>query len=130
MRQHVIPSLNPLLVILYGSFARGDYTSGSDIDLLIIAKNIPSSYWDRWSLIYEVIEGFPLDPHVYTPEEFRCMVADGRMTALDALTEGIIIHADAEYQREINKLLSRILKKRIKYKGMWMPIQYREKLLE
>jgi len=130
VRQHIIPSLNPLLIIIYGSFARGDYTGGSDIDLLIIAENIPDNYWDRWSLAYEVIEGFPLDPHIYTPEEFMEMVADGRMTALDALTEGITIHANAEYQRKISELLSKTLKRRVKYKGMWMPIQYMQKLSE
>ena len=43
--EHVIaPKLKPLLVILYGSFARGDWSEGSDIDLLIVAEDIPKRY--------------------------------------------------------------------------------------
>ena len=117
-----------MLVILYGSFARGDYTSGSDIDLLIVADNIPTNYWDRWSLAYEVIEGFPTDPHIYTPEEFRTMLIDGRMTPLDALTEGIKIYAEPKYMQEINMLLSETLKRRIKHKGMWVTKEHLQKL--
>ncbi|MEM2540411.1 MAG: nucleotidyltransferase domain-containing protein [Candidatus Methanomethylicia archaeon] len=128
VKQYVIPTLKPLLIILYDSFTRGDYTRGSDIDLLIVSEYIPKNYWDRWSLVYEVIDGLPLDPHIYTPEEFREMIIDGRMTALDALTEGIVIHANTEYQEEINRLLSETLKRRVKYRNMWIPIQYMEKL--
>jgi len=130
IEQYIIPRLKPVLVILYGSFARGDYTGGSDIDLLIVADNIPMSYWDRWSLAYEVIEGFPTDPHVYTPEEFRAMLIDGRMTPLDALTEGMKIYAEPKYMQEINLLLSETLKRRIKYKGMWIAKEHLQKLSE
>jgi len=35
-------AFNLKLIILYGSYARGDYTNESDIDLLIIADKIPS----------------------------------------------------------------------------------------
>ena len=128
IEQHIIPRLKPVLVILYGSFARGDYTGGSDIDLLIVADNIPTNYWDRWSLAYEVIEGFPTDPHIYTPEEFRTMLIDGRMTPLDALTEGIKIYAEPKYMQEINMLLSETLKRRIKHEGMWITREYLQKL--
>lgn len=130
VEQSIIPKLKPLLVILYGSFARGDYTNGSDIDLLIVAENLPGNYWDRWSLAYDVIEGFPLDPHIYTPNEFKTMLMDGRMTALDALTEGITIYAEQNYRREINELLMEALKRRVKYKGMWIPTHYLPKLAE
>ncbi|MEM2912985.1 MAG: nucleotidyltransferase domain-containing protein [Candidatus Bathyarchaeia archaeon] len=130
VEQHVIPSLKPLLVILYGSFARGDFTDGSDIDLLIIAENIPGNYWDRWSLAYEIVENFPTDPHIYTPDEFRVMLTDGRMTALDALTEGLIIYAEPNYIREVNERLLEVLKRKVKYRGAWIPIQYLPKLAE
>jgi len=34
-------------VILYGSYARGQIGEGSDVDILIVARNLPSSSLDR-----------------------------------------------------------------------------------
>ena len=118
------------LAILYGSYARGDYTPSSDVDLLIVAENIPKTYWDRWSLAYDIVENHPLDPHIYTPEEFKDMVKQGRMTALDALTEGIVIHAEPTYRQEVDDILKETLKQRVKYKNMWMPKHYLPKIRE
>ncbi|MCD6409909.1 MAG: nucleotidyltransferase domain-containing protein [Candidatus Verstraetearchaeota archaeon] len=127
-QQNIVPKLKPLLVILYGSTAKGEHTPASDIDLLIVADNLPKNYWDRWSLAYSLVENRPLDPHIYTPQEFKEMIKQGRMTALDALTEGITLHADPKYQQEINKLLKQTLKKRVKIKNMWIPKEILPKL--
>lgn len=34
----------PDQIILFGSYARGDYTPRSDIDLLVLKRNIPSTF--------------------------------------------------------------------------------------
>ena len=119
----LVPKLKPLLVVLYGSFARGDYTFSSDVDLLVVADDIPDRYGDRWELVFDIVEGFPLDPHVYTPEEFRGMVRDGRMAALDALTEGVVIYAEPRFKREVDCLLREVLRRRVKLDGIWLPIE-------
>ena len=126
--EKLVPKLKPKLVVLYGSFARGDYGPGSDINLLIVAEDVPKTYWDRWSLAYEIVEGFPIDPHIYTPNEFVEMVEEGRTTALDALTEGKTIYADLSFQQQINKLLEKALKTRTKHKNMWIPKNLLQKL--
>ena len=130
VEQVIKPKLKPHLVILYGSFAKGEQHPGSDVDLLIVAENIPKTYWDRWSLAYDIVENHPLDPHIYTPEEFKDMVKQGRMTALDALTEGIVIHAEPTYRQEVDDILKETLKQRVKYKNMWMPKHYLPKIRE
>lgn len=45
-------------VLLYGSVARGKAEKDSDIDLLIIADNLPDSYSDRVRLILDLIRGW------------------------------------------------------------------------
>lgn len=81
-------------------------------------------------MTYEIIEGFPTDPHIYTPDEFRAMLTDGRMTALDALTGGVVIYAEPNYMREVNERFLEVLKMKVKYKGAWIPTRYLPKMAE
>jgi len=41
-------------VILFGSFARGDFTRDSDIDLLIVVEDLPRSFLQRDRLFIEI----------------------------------------------------------------------------
>ncbi len=61
-------------VILYGSFARGDYREDSDIDLLVISQDFEGKdYWERIDIlseaIYEIFE--PIEAVAMTPNEFE-----------------------------------------------------------
>ena len=57
---------------LFGSYARGDYREGSDIDILLIARNLPENHLERMIFLNEaVIECKRLPGFVpNTPEEF------------------------------------------------------------
>lgn len=59
-------------VYLYGSFAKGEIHEGSDIDLLIIGQ-FPERFFERIGKILELTD-LPIEPLVYTEEEFREMV--------------------------------------------------------
>ena len=103
--------LKPKMVVLYGSFVKGDWHKGSDLDILMVSDNVPLNYRDRWDLLYTVIMGFPVEPHIYTSKEFEEMLAHGRMTALDALTEGITLYADNKFMKKMDKLLKETMRK-------------------
>ncbi|MBS7611940.1 nucleotidyltransferase domain-containing protein [Candidatus Bathyarchaeota archaeon] len=103
--------LKPKLVILYGSFARGDWHRGSDLDLLVVSDDVPLDYRDRWDILYTVIMGFPVEPHVYTTQEFEEMLVHGRMTVLDALTEGVVVYADEKFMEKVDKMLKETMEK-------------------
>ena len=72
--------------------------------------------------MYELILHKPLDPHIYTPQEFMQMLQDGKMTTLDSLTEGIILHAEKRFLREVKKTLEEVLKKRVKVGNAWVGV--------
>jgi predicted nucleotidyltransferase len=40
----IVSHISPDKIILFGSYARGDYTNKSDIDLLIIKKNMKNEH--------------------------------------------------------------------------------------
>jgi predicted nucleotidyltransferase len=64
-----LSALLPLkLVALFGSYARGNYTVASDIDLLVIygGKSRPNAY----NLVKKTLQIPHLEPHVYSEGEY------------------------------------------------------------
>ncbi len=56
-------------VYLYGSIARNEIHEGSDIDLLIIG-DFKERFFERIGRVLELTD-LPVEPLVYTPEEFE-----------------------------------------------------------
>lgn len=61
-------------IILFGSYARGNYNENSDIDLVIISDDFETmTYWERIDFlsgaIYEIFE--PIEALSYTPSEWK-----------------------------------------------------------
>ncbi|MBO3840050.1 MAG: nucleotidyltransferase domain-containing protein, partial [Candidatus Brockarchaeota archaeon] len=42
-----VEKLEPKLIILFGSHARGDFTEESDIDICVVAENLPENLFER-----------------------------------------------------------------------------------
>lgn len=79
----------PLCVILYGSVAKGTHTTVSDVDMIVIAENLASDFWERLRAFNDLRpRGVPLEALAYTPAEFAQMLDDYSITALDAVTQG------------------------------------------
>jgi len=58
-------------VYLYGSFARGDFHEGSDIDLIIVGE-VEGRMPERIAKILDLTP-LPIEPLVYTEAEFEQM---------------------------------------------------------
>jgi len=58
-------------VVLFGSYAKGNYTVGSDVDLLIVHKGKPRD--DAYAIVKRVLNIPRLEPHIYTEGEYRGM---------------------------------------------------------
>jgi len=60
-------------VILFGSYSKGNYKDGSDIDVILISDDFASmDYWERIDFlseaIYEIYE--PIEAFLFTPDEW------------------------------------------------------------
>lgn len=69
-------------VILFGSWARGTHTVGSDVDLLVVYRGAPRA--DAYALAKRALDIPRLEPHLYTAAEYEAarptverMVRDG-----------------------------------------------------
>lgn len=74
LAREVVARLDPALglrgAVVFGSVARGDFHSGSDVDLLLIAEHLPARPGERLEAV-----GWPypeaVSPVVWTPQEYR-----------------------------------------------------------
>jgi hypothetical protein len=74
-------------IILYGSFSRGDFHEGSDVDLIVVG-DFRERFHKRAAAILDLTD-LPVEPICYTDEEFAEMVRSGNPFILQALAEGV-----------------------------------------
>jgi len=56
-------------VVLFGSYAKGNYTVGSDVDLLILYHGEPRP--DAYAMTRKILAVSRLEPHLYTVAEYE-----------------------------------------------------------
>lgn len=71
VRKHPVPRI--LAIGYFGSYARGDWGFGSDVDLLVIVEDDPTPFIER-ALRYQTLSlPVPADLFVYTRDEWQAI---------------------------------------------------------
>jgi predicted nucleotidyltransferase len=81
-------------VILYGSYARGEATEDSDVDLFVVAPTKERFFVRMASvlrLIRDLRNGMPISPLVLTPKEVKKRTEIGDQFVQGILEEGIYL---------------------------------------
>lgn len=82
-----LPARLPVTAVyLHGSFASGDIHEGSDIDLVIVG-DFKERFFQRIGKILELTD-LPIEPLVYSEEEFAAMQAQGNAFILSVVKRG------------------------------------------
>lgn len=90
--------LKPRTIILFGSYARGDFTESSDIDLCLIADAMPDDELARRTL--PDMQGIPKVRVIgFLPDEFIEYLREMKFLAFDIVAEGIPIYDDGLYRK-------------------------------
>jgi len=105
-KQVVVERLKPHAIILFGSFARGDFNEGSDVDVVVVA-DFREPFLDRIRLLLDLNDEvrLPLEPVGYTPEEFSEMFHKNNNFILEVVEKGRVIYLTEN--SPISRLLSR-----------------------
>ena len=91
--RRILSISQPEKIILFGSFARGDYNPDSDLDLLVVMDNIKSTRYES-NRLRQVLRGLltPVDILVVTPQQVERHRNDIGLIYHSALNEGKIIY--------------------------------------
>lgn len=88
------------IIILFGSAAKKTYNHRSDLDLLIISDSLDKNFFTRLLQMQEITPG-GIDFFVYNLKEFEQMASDLHLIALEALSEGMVIHDEGRGEKLI-----------------------------
>jgi len=109
--ERVVKRLNGRVeaIILYGSVARAENRSDSDIDILVLGKE--KFDWKRVSEIaYEIDSennfSTLISPTFYSTEEFERNALHGSFFARRVLKEGVVLYDNGSYERIRNKIFT------------------------
>lgn len=93
--EKLINQYKPLSIILYGSYAHGNPTEDSDIDLLIL-KNTNKRRVDRFvqvkKIIYDPRNKIPISPLIYNPKELEERLRIGDDFIKEIYKKGTILY--------------------------------------
>lgn len=101
------------LAVLFGSYAKGNYTVASDVDILVVHKGEERT--DAFAKVKKALDIPLLQPHVYSEREYEALKETlGRMTAggvvlMDATKEGAAIEKLLTKAREDAAVLAVLL---------------------
>ncbi|MBI4517308.1 MAG: nucleotidyltransferase domain-containing protein [Deltaproteobacteria bacterium] len=85
-------------VLVFGSYARGNFTEGSDIDVCVVADGLPADIFARRHLRGRtVIAG--MSAMGFTPAEFLELLQAGNFLLLDIMADGVVVFDDGFYQQ-------------------------------
>jgi predicted nucleotidyltransferase len=91
----IVRGIAPERILLFGSFARGDRSRTSDLDLAVIAATA-QPFCDRIGEVLVACEDSaspaPVEPRVHTPDEWARMLAEGRAFAHHVEREARLRH--------------------------------------
>lgn len=88
----LVRAYRPEKVLLFGSLARGEVSSWSDLDLIVVKKT-PKRFLDRIDEVLRLIDPkVGVDLLVYTPEEFARLCAERPFVRDEVLRRGKVLY--------------------------------------
>jgi predicted nucleotidyltransferase len=93
MIERIVRRFDPLRIILFGSWARGDARPDSDVDLLVVLPQVNDKRWTTVEIL-RALNGMPVskDVVVTTPEEIAVRGNVVGLVLHPALREGKVIY--------------------------------------
>ncbi|MGH9062993.1 MAG: nucleotidyltransferase domain-containing protein [Acidimicrobiales bacterium] len=76
-------------VVVFGSVARGDFNLWSDVDVLVVADDLPDRLLERLSLVNGLVPG--TQALAWTPAELAAKLRRGDPIAVEAYRCGVVV---------------------------------------
>lgn len=93
-------NFEPELVVIFGSYVRGDWTEHSDVDVLVVSRKLSRDAAEN----YVMLKRPGIDPIGYSPEAFLQEIARPNLLVFDALEYGQVKAANKQFLEKASKL--------------------------
>ncbi|MCB0157502.1 MAG: nucleotidyltransferase domain-containing protein [Caldilineaceae bacterium] len=98
--QAVAAAYQPDCIILFGSVARGEQDTDSDIDILVIGGELPGDQRSRFRELMRLRPVLaPIQVHAYSRDEWESMMAQQHLTVLEALHDGQALYGESLFKQ-------------------------------
>ncbi len=111
--------LSPKAVILFGSYARGDYTNESDIDVLVVSDFLPRDPREGFGTVFDPKEP-KIEPVALNTEVFIRKLRNGSTFILEIIEDGKILCGDEKFISEMGKIYAEVRKRFRRVGKTWM----------
>lgn len=98
LSQKIVEKIKPDRIILFGSYAYGQPTEDSDVDLLVILPFDEMPVQKAIAIRQQIESSFPLDLLVRTPEQIQQRLEMGDFFIQDIIKKGRVLY-EANYAR-------------------------------
>ncbi len=83
-----------VLILLFGSRAKGEFLKDSDIDLLIVSQKLSGDFRDR--ALDFLSDSLPVQPFVMTPAELEERIEKLDFLIFDAFEDGVVLYSEMD----------------------------------
>ena len=90
--EEVVRQFRPVSVVLFGSYAYGQATANSDVDLMVVMPHRGPGARTATRIRLACPRAFPMDLIVRTPAEVRRRVRAGDAFFCEVMSKGIVLH--------------------------------------
>lgn len=88
----IIENYNPEMIILFGSYASGEPSPESDVDLLIVVETTRSTLELSSEISQKLRHNFPIDIIVRTPQEISKRIKHGDFFIQNVMEKGKVLY--------------------------------------
>ncbi len=88
----IVEKFLPQKIVLFGSFAKGEPTKDSDVDLLVIMPTKERPLRKAAEIAAAIEHPLPIDVIVRTPEEVAARLKQGDTFLSEIIEKGVVVH--------------------------------------
>ncbi len=90
--RQIVDRFHPQKVVLFGSYARGEATRDSDVDLLVVMETEENPLHTAARISASIDHPFPLDILVIKPSDLEASFERKGVFAMEVTTKGVVLY--------------------------------------
>jgi uncharacterized protein len=90
--RQIVERYHPRKIILFGSYAYGEPTEDSDVDLLVVIDTDENRLRTAATISAGIDHPFPLDIVVFNPGQLEASIERGGVFATEVARRGVVLH--------------------------------------